>query len=72
MATFTDVHTARKPHIPGTPTGGCEVCRKTIQPGQRYERFTATPRDDIWNCDGWTHLKAHYPYGGCVRLEETR
>lgn len=67
MATFTDIRTARKPHVPGTRTGGCEVCRQTIEPGQKYERFSATPDDEIWDTGSWSHMKAHHPYGECIQ-----
>lgn len=66
MATFTDIRVARKDHVPGTRSGGCEVCRKTIKTGERYERFTATPHDESWDTDTWSHLKAHSPYGYCT------
>jgi predicted nucleic acid-binding Zn ribbon protein len=65
MATFTDVRTAKKQHH-------CDVCRKPIEPGQKYERFTATPHDEIWNSEGWKRLKAHTPYGHCLQPEELR
>lgn len=58
MATFTRTHTARRRHR-------CDLCRRPIEPGQRYDRFTATPDDDIWSTGRWTSLKHHHPYGAC-------
>jgi hypothetical protein len=62
MAMLVEVHTARKVHVPG-----CGVCERVIKPGEVYERMSATPYDEIWDGEGWTHLKAHAPYGICAR-----
>lgn len=64
MARFIEVYTARKRHVPG-----CACCQRAIEPGQVYERFAATPGDEIWNADGWSHMKAHHPYGSCLHLD---
>lgn len=63
MSHFTETRTARKPQ------GLCENCRQSIKPGDRYDRFTATPFDEIWTSEHWTHLVAHHPYGSCVQTE---
>lgn len=60
MSHFTETRTARKRH------GPCEICRYPIEPGQRYQRFSATPRDEIWSGERWTHLVAHAPYRSCA------
>jgi hypothetical protein len=67
MATLSEIHTARKRHIPGTPGGGCDVCRNAIEPGQRYERWAATQSGKAGNVPRWSHLKAHHPYGDCIQ-----
>lgn len=63
MSHFTETRTARKPQ------GPCENCRHRIEPGERYDRFTATPGDEIWSGENWTHLVAHHPYGACAQTE---
>jgi hypothetical protein len=68
MATFTEVRTARKDHIPYTRTGGCDVCLGPIEKGQTYVRSSSTPWDqsDIaLDSEGWKHMKLHWPYGSC-------
>jgi hypothetical protein len=70
MTHFSEIRTARKRHVPGTRTGGCDCCLRTIEPGQIYERFSATPGDEIWSSDRWSHMKAHSPYGSCTALRD--
>ncbi|GAA4209539.1 hypothetical protein GCM10022252_76210 [Streptosporangium oxazolinicum] len=70
MASFADARTARIRHVPGL-NGGCEVCLNTIEPGQKYVRFSATPHSDEWDGDTWAHIKAHAPAGRCIQKEGT-
>lgn len=45
MATFTTYHTARTPK----ECDDYPRCTRGIQPGERYQRSTATPHDDEVN-----------------------
>jgi hypothetical protein len=62
MATFTEIRIARKRHV------ACTCCQRPIEPGQKYELFTATPGDEIWNAPRWSRMKAHHPYGSCLHV----
>lgn len=67
MATFTDIRVARKSHLPGTRTGGCDACLGKIEVGQTYARCSATPWDPDMATEGWKHMKLHWPYGSCPK-----
>lgn len=58
MTHFSRTCTARKRHR-------CHNCKGTIEPGEIYTRFSATPDDEYWTTDTWTNLKAHHPWGVC-------
>lgn len=61
--TFFEIRVARKRHVPYTRTGGCEQCLGSIEPGDVYARWSATPHDgDVNQRDHWTHLKVHHPH----------
>jgi hypothetical protein len=71
VTSFAEIRVARKRHIPGTRTGGCESCRSAIEPGETYARWTATPNDaEVNQSDHWSHLKAHHPYGSCPKFAQ--